>query len=151
MNLKPFCRALAVAHLLFGLLFAMPALWMLGSSLASGRRSIGSLVAWSVPMLLAAAAALWFIQIAVRLWRRSPRWPSVLLRTHVPLAVVVALLFLQGFLAIRGAERSAAHGGGLLGGLGYLFFGAGIVLATLVIPSLLLAGLASTSRDEPGS
>ena len=53
------------------------------------------------------------------------------------LFLMAALLIAYGIFALRAAERSAAHGGGLLGGFGILPLGLGIVGAC--VAGLLLA------------
>jgi ABC-type Fe3+ transport system permease subunit len=52
--------------------------------------------------------------------------------------MAAVLLVAYGIFALRAAERSAADGGGLLGGFGFLPLGLGIVLGALAGICLLL-------------
>jgi hypothetical protein len=52
--------------------------------------------------------------------------------------MTAVLLVAYGLFALRAAERSAAAGGGLLGGFGFLPLGLGIVLGAMAGICLLL-------------
>jgi len=83
---------------------------------------------------------LWMMLLGVRLWRPDPRAIAALRRTNQVSLVIAVLLMAYGMLALRAAERSAAAGGGLLGGFGLLPLGAGVVLGVVAALSLVLAG-----------
>jgi len=51
---------------------------------------------------------------------------------------IAAAMIAHGCSALRAAERSAAHGGGLLGGYGYLPIALGILLACIAIVGMVL-------------
>ena len=52
--------------------------------------------------------------------------------------VIAAALILHGLMALRAAERSAAHGGGLLGGYGLMPLALGILLCIATVVSLII-------------
>ena len=105
-------RALAVGHIVIGLLL-LPVALVSGGVLA--------------PLLM--VGPFWGIVLGVRLWRSGVEVFTALRRTHWAFLVIDGLLAAYGIFALRAAERSAAQGGGLLGGFGLLPLGLGIVMA----------------------
>jgi hypothetical protein len=105
-------RALAVGHIAIGLLLLPVALV-----------SAGILA----PILM--VGPIWGIVLGVRLWRSGSDVFAALRRTHWTFLVIDGLLVAYGIFALRAAERSAAHGGGLLGGIGLLPLGLGMTMA----------------------
>ena len=105
-------RALAVGHIAIGLLL-LPAALVSAGILA--------------PILM--VGPIWGIVLGVRLWRSGSDVFAALRRTHWTFLVIDGLLVAYGIFALRAAERSAAQGGGLLGGFGLLPLGLGIVMA----------------------
>ncbi len=86
-----------------------------------------------------ALGPLWVIVLGFRLWKPSARVAAALRRTRRVSLVIAVLLVWYGILALQAAERSAAAGGGLLGGFGLLPLGLGILLGCVSGLSLLLA------------
>ena len=86
-----------------------------------------------------ALGPLWIVTLGVLLWRPSVRVLILTRRTHLIGAIVAALLCVHGILALRAAARSAAEGGGLLGGYGIIPVAYGFLLGTISIVSLVLA------------
>lgn len=105
-------RALAVGHIAIGVLL-LPVALALGWILA--------------PILM--VGPIWGIVLGVRLWRPRDQVFAAVRRTHWAFLLIDVLLVAYGIFALRAAERSAAHGGGLLGGFGLLPLGLGIVMA----------------------
>jgi hypothetical protein len=115
-------RALAVGHIAIGLLLLPVALV-----------SAGILA----PILL--VGPIWGIVLGVRLWRSGAEVFAALRRTHWTFLLIDGLLVAYGIFALRAAERSAAQGGGLLGGFGLLPLGLGIVMACFSGVTLVMA------------
>ena len=105
-------RALAIGHIVIGVLL-LPAALLSGGLLA--------------PILL--AGPIWGIVLGVKLWQRGTEMFTSLRRTHWAFLLIDVLLVAYGIFALRAAERSAARGGGLLGGIGLVPLGLGIVMA----------------------
>jgi len=93
-------RALAFGHIVIGVL-------LLPIALLSGG-ILGPLM----------AGPIWGIVLGVRLWQRGTEMFTILRRTHWAFLLIDVLLAACGIFALRAAERSAARGGGLLGGIG---------------------------------
>ncbi len=88
---------------------------------------------------LMAAAPLWLAFLGVQLWRGpSPRTFALLRATHWAVLLLAAILIFVGISTLQAAERSAAHGGGLLGAFGFLPIGIGSVLGTLATLTLIV-------------
>jgi len=115
-------RALAVGHIAIGLLLLPVALV-----------SAGILA----PVVM--VGPIWGIVLGVRLWRSGSDVFAALRRTHWTYLVIDGLLVAYGLFALRAAERSAAQGGGLLGGFGLLPLGLGIVMACFSGVTLVMA------------
>jgi hypothetical protein len=114
-------RFLAIAHIIIGALL-MPIIVALALVVA--------------PVLL--AGPIWGIMLGLRLWRSDLTVTAALRRTHFVYLTIDAVLIAYGVFALRAAERSAARGGGLLGGLGLLPLGLGLMLAAFSVITLLL-------------
>src|SRR5262249_46270926 len=133
--IQMYSKLLAIIHLML----AAGLVWLALRTLDTLKHSAVGWVVVVPPMLVLATPAIWCPILAVPLGRRSPGWTSLLRWTH---GVVLAFALSQigcGWIAIGAAERSAAHGGGLLGGLGYIQAGVGLGLAVLALLSLPLA------------
>jgi hypothetical protein len=126
-------RVLGAFHVLVGLL-------MLPFSIVFGIAT--------APIL--ALGALWMVVLGFRLWSPGERILVLARRTHVVSAAIAGLLALYGAFALRAAERSAAKGGGLLGGFGFLPLAAGALLGCLALTSLWVAGrgIAAVRRKD---
>jgi hypothetical protein len=88
------------------------------------------------PVLL--LGPLWIIVLGVRLWR-----PTARVITHARRGAWIGLVLgvaemAYGVSALRAAARSAARGGGLLGGIGLLPLGFGLAIVCAAGLSLLL-------------
>ena len=84
------------------------------------------------------AGPVWGIVLGFRLWKPRPDLFVALRRTHYAYLLVDALLIWYGVFALQAAERSAARGGGLLGGFGLIPLGLGIGLACFSLVTLVL-------------
>jgi len=115
-------RALAVGHIAIGL-FLLPVALVSAGILG--------------PILM--VGPIWGIALGVRLWRSGSDVFAALRRTHWTFLVIDGLLVAYGIFALRAAERSAAQGGGLLGGFGLLPLGLGIVMACFSGVTLVMA------------
>ena len=115
-------RALAGAHVLIAVPL-MPMTAFFGLLLA--------------PILM--AGPIWLGVLGVRLWRgTSTRLVKQVRVTHCFALLFALLLFVVGILDFQAAERSAAHGGGLMGALGLFPIAAGLLLGSLAVVTLLL-------------
>ncbi len=85
------------------------------------------------------AGPVWWIVLGFRLWQPRPGTFVALRRTHYAYLLVDALLIWYGITALQAAERSAARGGGLLGGFGLLPIGLGIGLCCFSAVTLMVA------------
>lgn len=115
-------RALAVFHILIGVLL-LPLVVVLGLVFA--------------PLLV--IGPVWGIVLGARMWRPTPGVLAAVRRTHLAYLVVDGLLVAYGIFALRAAERSAAHGGGLLGGVGLIPLALGIGMAVFSAITLAMA------------
>ena len=130
LNSTPF-RILGVVHVIVGLLL-LPLTLFFGFLLA--------------PVLL--PGPIWIVILGIRLWRPSAQVGVLLRRTHWVGLTVAALLCGYGVLALQAAERSAAAGGGLMGGIGLIPLALGALLGGTAVISLWLARrLRSDDRD----
>jgi hypothetical protein len=137
-------RLVAVANVGLGMVVLIGAGWFLLSLMTSHARWGDALIlgpAYAVALLMAA----WYCRIGWRTWRARPGWRAMLWRTHLATAIAGLCLVWTGIADVRAAARSAAHGGGLLGGLGEIVAGLGLALAVIAAGSLLVAWL-----EKPG-
>jgi hypothetical protein len=123
-------RALAVGHIAIGVLLLPIALVSAGV--------LG-------PILM--IGPIWGIILGVRLWRSGAEVLAAL-RTHWTFLLIDGLLVAYGIFALRAAERSAAHGGGLLGGFGLVPLGLGMIMACFSGVTLVVA---RRGREAPRS
>jgi len=107
---------LGVAHILVGLPSLVPAVF-------AG--------VWAAPVVL---GPVWYCALGLWLWRPGPGLRPALLVTHSIVAVFAVLNIGFGVAALKAAERSAAKGGGLMGGIGLLpiAYGAALLLLAAV-------------------
>lgn len=115
-------RALGIAHIAAGFLL-LPCATVFGFMVAP----------------LFALGPLWIAFLGFRLWNPNERTVSALRRTHAVSLVIAVLMITYGLFALGAAERSAAAGGGLLGGFGILPIVFGVLLGSLAGLSLFLA------------
>ena len=88
-------------------------------------------------VLVLAPIPIWGIVVGVRLWQRRRAALSALRLVHWCYLLIDGLLVGYGIFALRAGEQSAAHGGGLLSGIGLIPLGLGIVMACLSLIILL--------------
>lgn len=91
----------------------------------------------------------WFGVLGWRTWRVRRGWRTKLRRTGFATLIVSACLVFSGMTETRAALRSAAHGGGLLGGLGEVVATFGAALGVLAGASLLVAWLEKPPGRKP--
>ncbi len=136
-NLIP--RTLAIAHALVGLAIAALTLLAFVWPMARASYSFSALLFMGPPTALGLALAVWFVVVAGRVWFERPGAAKQLRLTDAGLLLIAVLLVLLGRFWIGAATESAAHGGGLLGGLGYLPLAAGVALGGFALVALLLS------------
>ena len=115
-------RVLAIGHIAIGVLL-LPVALLFGGIIA--------------PILM--VGPIWGIILGVRLWRSPFEGRDALRRTHWTFLLIDGLLVAYGIFALRAAERSAAHGGGLLGGIGLVPLGLGMMMACFSGATLVVA------------
>ena len=123
-------RVLAIGHIAIGVLL-LPVVLLFGGILA--------------PILM--IGPVWGIVLGVRLWRSPFERLAALRRTHWMFLLIDGLLVAYGIFALRAAERSAAHGGGLLGGIGLVPFGLGMMMACFSGVTLVVTRRSREARD----
>jgi hypothetical protein len=127
---------LGVAHVLTGAVLLLPMASLAGFASPRGLASPPLPVALMVLSLVVFPA--WILLMGIRsFWPRTPGAIRALRWTH-SVAIAVSLLGLGGLLMLQAAERSASHGGGLLGGFGPLPIAPGLLVGGLVLASLWL-------------
>jgi hypothetical protein len=136
---------LAATQALIGGGVLLPAGLLTGAVSAASLTSLPlSVVVMVLPLI---AFPLWVLALGVRsLWPLTPGAVRALRRTQLVVIAWAALLSLSGALMLQAAERSAARGGGLLGGVGLLPLGLGIAVGVLALVALLL--LRALGRSE---
>ena len=88
-----------------------------------------------------ATGPVWLCVLGTQLWHGpSPRLCTWVRITHLISLFVGALLIVMGVFALSAAQRSAEHGGGLLGAWGFIPMICGGVLAVLAVATLVLVG-----------
>jgi len=149
-------RSLAVGHLAWGLMFVLVAVHATYSAFAVLPYMTTGTVWSNLPMtiFLAVQHSLpfvllggWMLILGFRIWNGTRPVRKMLLVTHSILLVIGSLSVMIGIYAVRSAEISAARGGGLLSPLAWVPLIFGIALATLALPSIILAltGTAKTA------
>ena len=90
------------------------------------------------PLLFAVVLALCPLFIAYQLWKGPTDRTAALIRAISLIGALAGAMFVvYGVFAIQAAERSAAHGGGLLGGFGYFVLAGGVVIGFFSAITLL--------------
>jgi len=141
-------RVIAAVHGLIGATIALLAAGLFRFTWTHSGSGPTTLLVMGPLVALAIVIGVWFVSLGIRVWLRSRGWASALRWTHVFVSILSAWFMVAGVIAIRGARLSAAHGGGLMGALGYLEFGAGILLAVLAVSSLLLSAVKSQTAPQ---
>ena len=157
-------RCLALAHYAVSMvLLLLAAWWILSSFLVLPHMSHGTI--WTnLPIVLGIATVhsgplaglgVWMMILGHRTWRGHPGLRSALMLTHGILLLPGILTSAIGFYALRGAARSAARGGGLLGPIGIfpLVIGVGVVTlaaGSIVIALAVMPALKKTQRKQRG-
>jgi len=147
-------RCVALGHFAAGTLVLLAALWIAISVLGTlPYMSTGTLFT-NLPIALllvatnslpAAALGVWIVVLGRRLWSGRGRLRRPLLWTHGVLLVLGLLAVAVGTYVVGAAERSSAHGGGLLSPAAYVPWLLGLPMILLALPSILVA-----LRDFPG-
>jgi hypothetical protein len=128
---------LGVAQVLMGVMLLLPAASIVGFSSLRTLASLPALV--GLVLLPLVAPPVWIVSMGVRcFWPLTPRAVRVLRWTQGIAIGGSLLLGLAGVLMLQAAGRSAARGGGLLGGFGLLPLALGILVGGLALASLWL-------------
>lgn len=137
-------RVIAVVHALLALMLGAGVMAILSAiaNASSYRGQIASILAPMAALLVAAAAGL--LAIGRRAWRDPASAAHMLTWTHAPILALGLSLAVYGRFAQAAAARSAARGGGLLGGFGDLVLIAGVAL--VIIGGLGLACAIAATR-----
>jgi len=101
-------------------------------------------------LLVWGAAAAWYGRIGLRLWRHDPRIVRPARTTYLVTLLLGVVEILHGLLALQAAERSAARGGGLLGGYGLIPLLAGALLVLIASLSLRAVSMMAAAQTESG-
>src|SRR5436190_21371788 len=125
-------RVLGVAHIVVGLASSVPA-------------AMYALIVVA-PLVL---GPIWFCVLGVWLWRPTRRLGAALVATHSVITIFAVLNVAFGIGALHAANRSAANGGGLLGGSGWLPISCGVALLILAGASFWSA-FAMRHKPTPG-
>jgi len=150
-------RALALGHFAWSLLLALLAAGLaLSFFRALAHMSTGTV--WSnlcralttVSMTAMPLALLggWLFVLGRRVWRGDQSLRTALLVTHGILLAFGVLNLVIGGYAVRAAEISTAHGGGIMSPLAWIPVICGLFLSALALPSIILA-LTSATRHPP--
>ena len=141
-------KAAVAAHLALGVALLIGAGTVL-SSLWRAHPHWGDLLALGPAFAIVLLVAGWFGALGWRTWLMSRGWRTTLWRTGLATLIVSAWLVFSGIAETRAALRSAAHGGGLLGGLGEVVATFGAALGLLAGGSLLVAWLEKPPGRTP--
>jgi hypothetical protein len=141
-------KALAVFHAVFAIaMLSAASWWAVAAFRILPHMSTGTVRSNLVPVAMLAltfssplaALGAWMLALARAIWRGDAEVRGRLLLTHglllVPALVAVAI----GLADLEAARRSAAHGGGLLGGIGLVPLAIGGCLAVLNTSALIAA------------
>jgi len=141
-------RALALGHIAWGLILLALAAWFAISGFrilpAMSRGTVAAnlltVLLFTVPLAGAPAAlGTWMLLLGRQAWTGHPGLRARLLWTHGLSLPAGALALALGIAVWCAAERSASHGGGLLGGLGIFPIGIGAGTFALAVISLGIA------------
>jgi len=153
-------RALALGHIAWGLILLMLAAWIAFSgfrvlpAMSRGITAASLLAVLLFTVLLAGplwALGAWTVLLGRQAWNGHPALRARLLWTHGLSLPAGALAVGLGLNVWRAAERSAAHGGGLLGGLGIFPIGVGAGMIALAVLSIGVAWAAPHGRPCPSA
>ena len=151
-------RLLALAHFAWGLALVLLASWLAASAFRILPHMSTGTVVTNLPTMLVLAIAMagppaalgtWILALGRRLWTGSRPVRMALFVTHGLMLAPGAFALLAGRFALNAAARSAAHGGGLLGAIGYLPLALGACIVALALFSILVA-LAQPPVRAPG-
>lgn len=142
-------RLTALAHvglaLGAGLLALRTALGLVAVPAAS-RAGVAAMLALPITLMLASVVGL--LLLARRVWRDPAGARGLLLGVHAPLLGLGVLMIAYGRSAQAAAARSAADGGGLMGGFGDLVLLGGLAL-TLVAGCAVACAVAAGRSSRP--
>ena len=150
-------RALALGHIAWGLTLLLLAAWFAFSgfrvlpAMSRGVTAANLLAVLLFAVLLAGpflALGAWTVLLGRQAWNGHPALRPRLLWTHGLSLPAGALAVGLGLNVWRAAERSAAHGGGLLGGLGIFPIGVGAGMIALAVLSIGVAWAAPHGRPS---
>ena len=150
-------RALALGHVAWGLILLMLAAWFAFSGLRVlpvMSREFTAANLWTVLLFTVlpagppAALGTWMLLLGRQAWKGDPGLRARLLWTHGLSLSAGALALTLGIAVWRAAESSAAHGGGLLGGLGAFPLGIGAGMIALAAFSLGVAWAVPPGRPS---
>ncbi len=122
-------KALAFAHAVWGAALLTLAAWWTAATLRILPHMATGTVRENLPIAATVALAhsgplvalgVWLIALGRATWRGDPGLRRRLLRTHALLLVPALASVFLGVSLLQAAQRSAARGGGLLGGLGLI-------------------------------
>jgi hypothetical protein len=138
-------RVCAAVHAVLAVaLFALAAWWAVAAFRILSHMSTGAVLT-NLPAaaMLAltfsgpsAALGVWMLALARALWRGDPAARARLLRTHSLLLLPALAAVAVGIIDLLAAQRSAAHGGGLLGAIGLIPLVFGGCLAALNVSAI---------------
>ena len=149
-------KLLAIAHTAWGAVILAAAAWwaisilrvlpyMSTGTVASNLPVVATLAVVQCGPLVVLAALMFSLGGSIRRGEASAR--SRLLWTHGVLLVFAIGAIATGLLALQAAERSAARGGGLMGGFGLIPLAIGAFLAVLSVPAMAVAYFAAPARS----
>jgi thiol:disulfide interchange protein len=146
---------LAVVHTIFGFALLAVAGWWASATLRilphmstgttlTNLPIVGMLaLTFSAPLI---ALGVWMLALGRAVRRQDPGVRLRLLKTHSVLLVLSLAAMAVGIAELWAAERSAQHGGGLLGGIGLVPLGLGGCLAAVNV--VALAGAIATREPR---
>jgi hypothetical protein len=149
-------RCLAVGHFAWGAALFLVAIWFAVSAFrvvpqmstgTPGRNLLTALMMAMMMVVPLGALGVWTVALGRWTWALKPQAFKMLLLTHGILLVPGSLAGANGILALRAAEKSAAHGGGLLGGLGMIPLAFGVGVAFFALCSIVIT-LTAVPRQQ---
>ena len=155
---KGITRLLALGHIASGVVFILLALWS-GSSALRVLPHMSTGTVWTnLPMVLIMAVifsaplgalGMWFVVLGKWSWIRRPGVRASLLKTHYSLLLLGSVAGAYGIFALSAAQSSAAHGGGLLGGIGLFPLIFGVCVAGVSLLSIIATRVAFHHSRNP--